>query len=247
MRPRVSSHQAQQAAPGEAATLWDPQQDHGGEWGARQGQEGHRGSPCQTGEWQDQAGCLHCAAAVTEPTNATSDSDPVADRAGRAQEDRLRRRLHRRLLGHHGGSLRQVGPAGPPGSRVHHRVATNGTCVWSRPNPSAFRVKFSLWKKSSAQKTTDIVPVKEILIHPRYDPVRVHQPVVRPGPHVRVPQVQRQLLRERHRPGQAGEPPPVGEVPGGQPGRQRHLRALDHAAVQSQPHLQHLGVGAHRR
>ncbi|XP_028998800.2 complement factor I [Betta splendens] len=46
-------------------------------------------------------------------------------------------------------------------------VITAAHCV--RPNPSAFRVKFSLWKKSTAQKTTDIVPVKEIFIHPKYN------------------------------------------------------------------------------
>lgn len=41
--------------------------------------------------------------------------------------------------------------------------------VFSRPKPSAFNVKFSLWKKSQAQNTTDIVPVQEIIIHPRYE------------------------------------------------------------------------------
>uniref|UniRef100_A0A8D0DBK5 trypsin n=1 Tax=Sander lucioperca TaxID=283035 RepID=A0A8D0DBK5_SANLU len=46
-------------------------------------------------------------------------------------------------------------------------VITAAHCV--RPNPSAFRVKFSLWKKSKAQDTTDIVPVSEIIIHPRYN------------------------------------------------------------------------------
>ncbi|KAL6118209.1 cfi [Pungitius sinensis] len=45
-------------------------------------------------------------------------------------------------------------------------VITAAHCV--RPNPSAFMVKFSLWKKFQAQNTTDIVPVKEILIHPKY-------------------------------------------------------------------------------
>ncbi|XP_051250961.1 complement factor I isoform X2 [Dicentrarchus labrax] len=46
-------------------------------------------------------------------------------------------------------------------------VITAAHCV--RPNPSAFRVKFSLWKKSRAQGTTDIVPVADIHIHPRYN------------------------------------------------------------------------------
>ncbi|XP_026225022.1 complement factor I isoform X2 [Anabas testudineus] len=46
-------------------------------------------------------------------------------------------------------------------------VITAAHCV--RPNPSPFRVKFSLWKKSRAQDTTDIVPVEEIRIHPKYN------------------------------------------------------------------------------
>uniref|UniRef100_A0A669B6E5 trypsin n=1 Tax=Oreochromis niloticus TaxID=8128 RepID=A0A669B6E5_ORENI len=45
-------------------------------------------------------------------------------------------------------------------------VITAAHCV--RPSPRAFRVKFSLWKKSRAQDTTDIVPVEDILIHPNY-------------------------------------------------------------------------------
>ncbi|XP_024656640.2 complement factor I [Maylandia zebra] len=45
-------------------------------------------------------------------------------------------------------------------------VITAAHCV--RPNPRAFRVKFSLWKKSRAQDTTDIVPVEDIIIHPNY-------------------------------------------------------------------------------
>ncbi|XP_041842098.1 complement factor I isoform X6 [Melanotaenia boesemani] len=45
-------------------------------------------------------------------------------------------------------------------------VLTAAHCV--RPNPKAFQVKFSLWKKYGPQNTTDIVPVKEIIIHPRY-------------------------------------------------------------------------------
>ncbi|XP_053271816.1 complement factor I isoform X1 [Pleuronectes platessa] len=46
-------------------------------------------------------------------------------------------------------------------------VITAAHCV--RPNPLAFKVKFSLWKKSRAQNTTDIVPVEDILIHPWYN------------------------------------------------------------------------------
>ncbi|XP_041636085.1 complement factor I [Cheilinus undulatus] len=46
-------------------------------------------------------------------------------------------------------------------------VLTAAHCV--RPNPSAFRVKFSLWKKTRAQNTTDIVPVDNIIIHPKYN------------------------------------------------------------------------------
>ncbi|XP_042339342.1 complement factor I-like, partial [Plectropomus leopardus] len=42
-------------------------------------------------------------------------------------------------------------------------------CVFTRPNPSAFRVKFSLWRKTRAQNTTDIIPVHEIHIHPKYN------------------------------------------------------------------------------
>uniref|UniRef100_A0A3B3TNR0 trypsin n=1 Tax=Poecilia latipinna TaxID=48699 RepID=A0A3B3TNR0_9TELE len=45
-------------------------------------------------------------------------------------------------------------------------VLTAAHCV--RPNPSAFKVKFSLWKKFRAQGTTDIVPVTDIRIHPNY-------------------------------------------------------------------------------
>uniref|UniRef100_A0A672ZAN9 trypsin n=1 Tax=Sphaeramia orbicularis TaxID=375764 RepID=A0A672ZAN9_9TELE len=46
-------------------------------------------------------------------------------------------------------------------------VITAAHCV--RPRPSAFRVKFSLWKKNRAQGTTDIVPVADIRIHPKYN------------------------------------------------------------------------------
>ncbi|CAN9509386.1 unnamed protein product [Ophioblennius macclurei] len=47
-------------------------------------------------------------------------------------------------------------------------VITAAHCV--RPSPSAFKVKFSLWKKTQAQGTTDIVPVEEVHIHPNYVP-----------------------------------------------------------------------------
>lgn len=46
-------------------------------------------------------------------------------------------------------------------------VITAAHCV--RTNPSAFKVKFSLWKKFRAQNTTDIVPVQDIRIHPNYN------------------------------------------------------------------------------
>ncbi|KAI4788582.1 hypothetical protein KUCAC02_035767 [Chaenocephalus aceratus] len=46
-------------------------------------------------------------------------------------------------------------------------VITAAHCV--RPNPSSFSVKFSIWKKTRSQSTTDIVPVKDIRIHPRYN------------------------------------------------------------------------------
>ncbi|XP_029940679.1 complement factor I [Salarias fasciatus] len=47
-------------------------------------------------------------------------------------------------------------------------VLTAAHCV--RPSPSAFKVKFSLWKKTQSQDTTDIVPVEEVIIHPKYVP-----------------------------------------------------------------------------
>ncbi|KAJ0006130.1 hypothetical protein NQD34_013403 [Periophthalmus magnuspinnatus] len=46
-------------------------------------------------------------------------------------------------------------------------VLTAAHCV--RNQPSAFRVKFSLWKKNRAQVTTDNVPVQNIHIHPNYN------------------------------------------------------------------------------
>ncbi|XP_046873444.1 complement factor I isoform X2 [Hypomesus transpacificus] len=46
-------------------------------------------------------------------------------------------------------------------------VLTAAHCV--RPRPNNFMVKFSVWKKRSPQGTTDIVPVKEIHIHYKFD------------------------------------------------------------------------------
>uniref|UniRef100_A0A667X171 trypsin n=1 Tax=Myripristis murdjan TaxID=586833 RepID=A0A667X171_9TELE len=46
-------------------------------------------------------------------------------------------------------------------------VLTAAHCV--RPKPSAFQVKFSLWKKRRPQDTTDVVPVHDIHIHPKYN------------------------------------------------------------------------------
>ncbi|XP_057711980.1 complement factor I-like isoform X1 [Corythoichthys intestinalis] len=46
-------------------------------------------------------------------------------------------------------------------------IVTAAHCV--RPNPSAFHIKFSIWKKSTPQDTTDIIPVGDIIIHPRYN------------------------------------------------------------------------------
>ncbi|XP_066527594.1 complement factor I [Hoplias malabaricus] len=47
-------------------------------------------------------------------------------------------------------------------------VLTAAHCV--RQKPQAFHIKFSLWKKLSRQNTTDIAPVKRIIIHEDYDP-----------------------------------------------------------------------------
>ncbi|CAL8326949.1 unnamed protein product [Lota lota] len=46
-------------------------------------------------------------------------------------------------------------------------VLTAAHCVGT--NPTYFRVKFSIWTKANPQSTTDIVPVKSIIIHPRYN------------------------------------------------------------------------------
>ncbi|XP_030193959.1 complement factor I isoform X2 [Gadus morhua] len=46
-------------------------------------------------------------------------------------------------------------------------VLTAAHCVGI--NPTYFRVKFSVWTKVNPQDTTDIVPVKRIIIHPRYN------------------------------------------------------------------------------
>ncbi|XP_016420962.1 complement factor I-like, partial [Sinocyclocheilus rhinocerous] len=47
-------------------------------------------------------------------------------------------------------------------------VLTAAHCV--RPKPKSFRIYFSLWKKHRKQSTTDIVPVKNILIRHEYNP-----------------------------------------------------------------------------
>uniref|UniRef100_A0AAY5EC70 trypsin n=1 Tax=Electrophorus electricus TaxID=8005 RepID=A0AAY5EC70_ELEEL len=47
-------------------------------------------------------------------------------------------------------------------------VLTAAHCV--RPKPKAFQIKFSIWKKLSLLNTTDIVPVKNIIIHQDYNP-----------------------------------------------------------------------------
>ncbi|XP_047663469.1 complement factor I isoform X3 [Tachysurus fulvidraco] len=47
-------------------------------------------------------------------------------------------------------------------------VLTAAHCV--RKKPQAFRIKFSLWKKLSIQKTTDSIPVKNIHMHHEYNP-----------------------------------------------------------------------------
>ncbi|XP_072552176.1 complement factor I [Salminus brasiliensis] len=46
-------------------------------------------------------------------------------------------------------------------------VLTAAHCV--RPKPQNFHIKFSLWKKYSKQTTSDIVPVKNIIIHKEYN------------------------------------------------------------------------------
>ncbi|KAM9400868.1 complement factor I isoform 1-T1 [Salvelinus alpinus] len=46
-------------------------------------------------------------------------------------------------------------------------VLTAAHCV--RPKPEAYSIKFSLWEKRIAQGTTDIVPVKNVIIHHKYN------------------------------------------------------------------------------
>uniref|UniRef100_A0A3B1KDI2 trypsin n=1 Tax=Astyanax mexicanus TaxID=7994 RepID=A0A3B1KDI2_ASTMX len=46
-------------------------------------------------------------------------------------------------------------------------VLTAAHCV--RPKPQHFKIKFSLWKKHTKQQTSDIVPVKNIIIHEHYN------------------------------------------------------------------------------
>ncbi|XP_059397295.1 complement factor I-like [Carassius carassius] len=47
-------------------------------------------------------------------------------------------------------------------------VLTAAHCV--RPKPRSFRIKFSLWMKHRKQSTTDSIPVKNIIIHHKYNP-----------------------------------------------------------------------------
>lgn len=37
-----------------------------------------------------------------------------------------------------------------------------------RPNPSALTVRFSLWHRSRPQASTDVIPVQDVYIHPKY-------------------------------------------------------------------------------
>lgn len=60
-----------------------------------------------------------------------------------------------------------------PDAPTHHHL-------FNRYKPSAFKIKFSLWKKSRAQNTTDIVPVHDIYIHPRYPSLH---PFIHPSIH----------------------------------------------------------------
>ncbi|KAJ8008574.1 hypothetical protein DPEC_G00106310 [Dallia pectoralis] len=46
-------------------------------------------------------------------------------------------------------------------------VLTAAHCV--RPKPDAYHIKFSLWKKGNVQGTTDIVPVKNVIIHHKFN------------------------------------------------------------------------------
>uniref|UniRef100_A0A4W6DHW7 trypsin n=1 Tax=Lates calcarifer TaxID=8187 RepID=A0A4W6DHW7_LATCA len=45
-------------------------------------------------------------------------------------------------------------------------VVTAAHCIG--PHPSAFKAKFSLWKRIRVQPSTDLVPVKDIHVHPEY-------------------------------------------------------------------------------
>ncbi|XP_037116577.1 rho guanine nucleotide exchange factor 11 isoform X3 [Syngnathus acus] len=46
-------------------------------------------------------------------------------------------------------------------------VITAAHCV--RPSPWAYRIRFSIWKRYTPQDTTDIIPVGDVIIHPRYN------------------------------------------------------------------------------
>lgn len=68
----------------------------------------HWGCPVNVqGRWLDSTGSLEQP--VDTPSCWSADTDPVADRSGGKQEDRLWRSVHWKLLGPHGRSLCQVG------------------------------------------------------------------------------------------------------------------------------------------
>lgn len=59
------------------------------------------------------------------------------------------------------------------------RLWVDFPCCDSRPSPTLYKIKFSLWKKFQAQATTDIVPVEDVIIHPRSGAEVQHsQPVI---------------------------------------------------------------------
>lgn len=124
--------------------------------------------------------------------------------------------------------------------------------LFNRYNPSAFKIKFSLWKKSSAQNTTDIVPVHDIHIHPRYPSIH---PSIQQEKHLIIKshcvlkplQIQCQQLREWHRSDRTEEASLWGKMSGGEPGHQSRLSPLVPWTVPAQSHLQHLRMGTNRR
>lgn len=77
------------------------------------------------------------------------------------------------MLGFDRSPLRQVQPiTSSPKLAKRCLVSTNSpACLHvSRPKPKSFRIKLSVWKKHRSQSTTDIVPVKNIIIHHEYNP-----------------------------------------------------------------------------